>query len=268
MASIQTFKAGFCTHASCMAVRGSGLGSCEFPAQVFLIQARGKMWLFDTGYANHFLDATAQGLFALYRKVTPVYFNESEAMVVQLRQMGIKAQDLSGIIVSHFHGDHIGGLKDFPNIPLMVHGAGWQQVRRLCGVRALIKGFVPNVMPEDTEQRLWYMEQGEKIALPPSLYPLQDAYVVPDSGGEVLLVALPGHAAGHIGALVLCDDGWHLLAADAAWHQDNYREWKLPSAPSFLIMDNAQAFKQTLHILRQLDAHAAVRIHLSHQEQA
>lgn len=266
MAKIHTFKAGFCTHAACMAVRGAGFAQCEFPAQVFLLEAAGRFWLFDTGYAQHFLDATASGLFALYRKVTPVVFNESEAMRLQLREFGVNVADLSGVIVSHFHGDHIGGLKDFPHMPIIASGAGWQQVRSLRGVRALLQGFVPAVMPDDTDQRLLAMEAFERVALPSECAPLQAAYVLPHSQGEIFLVDLPGHAAGHMGALVACDDGWHLLAADAAWSRANYRDWKLPSPLSYLIMDKSSAFKHTLGQLQQLDALGKVSIHLSHEE--
>lgn len=248
-----------------MAVRGSGFANCEFPAQTYLIEANQRFWLFDTGYANHFIDATASGLFALYRKVTPVYFNDTEAMHYQLRQQGLQPQDLSGVIVSHFHGDHIGGLKDFPNVPIIGSGSGWQKIRHLDGIRALRQGFVPKVMPDDTDQRFWAMEQAERTQLPAELQPLQAAYVLPHSAGEVLLVDLPGHAVGHIGALVACDGGWHLLAADAAWSKQNYQQAKLPSPLSYAIMDNVAAFKHTLQQLAQLDARAQVRIHLSHE---
>ena len=266
MATIHTFKAGFCTHAACMAVRGAGLATCEFPAQVYLLEAAGRFWLFDTGYAAHFIDATASGVFALYRKVTPVFFNDSDAMRLQLRELGVQPRDLSGVIVSHFHGDHIGGLKDFPDIPIIGSGSGWQQVRRLDGVRALLQGFVPKLMPVDTEQRFVAMESFAQVALPSEAAPLQAAYALPHSQGEVLLLDLPGHAAGHIGVLVACDDGWHLLAADAAWSRANYRDWKLPSPLSYIIMDQAAAFKHTLRQLQQLDASGKVRIHLSHEE--
>ena len=55
-------------------------------------------------------------------------------------------------------------------------------------------------------------------------------------------------------------------AADAAWSRANYRDWKLPSPLSYLIMDKSSAFKHTLGQLQQLDARGKVSIHLSHEE--
>ena len=183
-----------------------------------------------------------------------------------LKRFGVARETIDLVLITHFHGDHIGGLKDFPHMPIIASGAGWQQVRSLRGVRALLQGFVPAVMPDDTDQRLLAMEAFERVALPSECAPLQAAYVLPHSQGEILLVDLPGHAAGHMGALVACDDGWHLLAADAAWSRANYRDWKLPSPLSYLIMDKSSAFKHTLGQLQQLDALGKVSIHLSHEE--
>ncbi len=264
MAKITEFIAGHCTHAACMAVRGAGWQSCAFPAKTYLLEANQRYWLWDTGYAQHFMDATASGVFALYRKVTPVYFESDQAIVAQLRQRGIAASDLSGLILSHFHGDHIAGLRDFPAVPLIASGQGWAETRRLRGWRALQKGFVPALMPEDIEQRLRLMEAGTKVALPEALLPFTQAYAVADSNNEILLVDLPGHAAGHIGAFVCCDDGWHLLAADAAWDVANFREGRLPSALTRLIMADHGQYVATLGQLQALDAGGQVQIHLSH----
>ncbi|MBP6116187.1 MAG: MBL fold metallo-hydrolase [Neisseriaceae bacterium] len=264
MAKMTEFIAGHCTHAACMAVRGAGFSSCAFPAKTYLLEANQRHWLWDTGYAQHFMDATASGVFALYRKVTPVYFESSQAIVTQLRQRGIGAGDLSGLILSHFHGDHIAGLKDFPDVPVIASGRGWAETRALRGWRALQKGFVPALMPSDIEQRLWPMEAGAKVALPEALQPFTEGHAVPNSNDEIILVDLPGHAAGHIGAFVSCADGWHLLAADAAWDVANYREGRLPSALTRLIMADHGNYLATLRQLHALDAGGQVQIHLSH----
>ena len=265
MAKIHRFKAGYCTHPACVAVRGAGWQTCQFPAQVFLLESQGRLWLWDTGYANHFMDATASGVFKLYRQVTPVYFEPEEAIYQQLKAQGILPKDLSGLIISHFHGDHIAGLKDFPNVPMIASYEGWEGVRLQQGFRALMKGFVPALMPDDFDQRLMSIESFKQVQLDPSLSPLTYAYELPNSDGEILLVPLPGHAIGHYGALILTDDGWQLLASDAAWSYKNYREDRLPMKPAHLIMDNVPAFYQTLEVLKALDA-KQIPILLSHEE--
>ena len=99
MASIRVFEAGHCTHRACVALRGAGLSLCAFPSRAYLIEAAGKRWLWDTGYAQHFLDHTRSGLFAIYAAVTPVYFESSQAMVAQLRAQGMRPADLDVIIL-------------------------------------------------------------------------------------------------------------------------------------------------------------------------
>ncbi len=89
---------------------------------------------------------------------------------------------------------------------------------------ALRRAFVPGLIPEDFETRTRFVEQFEQVALPPELAPFSSAWALPNSNGDVLLVPLPGHAAGHLGAFVRTQEGWVLLAADAAWSPLSYRE--------------------------------------------
>lgn len=265
MAKIHRFKAGYCTHPTCIAVRGESWQNCQFPAQVFLLESHGRFWLWDTGYANHFMDATASGIFKLYRQVTPVYFEPEESIYQQLKVQGIAPKDLSGLIISHFHADHIAGLKDFPSVSMIASTIGWNGVRLQKGFRALMKGFIPALMPVDFSQRLIGIESFKQVQLDSSLSPLEYAYELPNSHGEILLVPLPGHAVGHYGALILTDGGWQLLASDAAWSYKNYREERFPMKPAHLIMDNVPDFYQTLEILKVLDA-KKIPILLSHEE--
>ncbi|WP_225748019.1 MBL fold metallo-hydrolase [Eikenella sp. Marseille-P7795] len=262
MAKIHFFSAGYCTHPACVAVRGAGWRACEFPARVFLFEVRGRFWLWDTGYANHFFDA-ARGVYRLYRWVTPVYFSPEQGMAAQLAAQGLRARDLSGIILSHFHGDHIAGLKDFPAVPLIASGEGWAKIRRLRGLPALLKGFLPDLMPQDVESRLLAAEAFAVQRLPENLKPFERGWALPESGGEIVLLPLPGHAAGHLGAFVHTERGWVLLAADAAWSQRNFRAGRPPAAVSRLIMDDAAAFQNTLNQLAALSPQ--IPVYLSHE---
>lgn len=265
MAKITVFEAGYCTHPGCMALKGAGWRICRFPARSWLLEAGERRWLWDTGYASWFERATRSGIFQLYRRVTPVSFNPDEAMVRQLHAIGMMPADLSGLILSHFHADHIAGLRDFPDVPLIASGEGWQQTRHLRGFAALRQGFVPALIPEAFEANLLALESFPRQQLPEALQPFSEGYILPGSNGEILLVPLPGHASGHIGAFIQTDSGWTLLASDAAWTPANYREMRGPSRMANLIMADPAAYYRTLEKLHQLWLGGRVQILLCHE---
>lgn len=265
MAKITTFEVGYCTHVGCMALKGAPFRVCKFPARAYLLEAGDKRWLWDTGYANWFKDYTQSGLFWLYAKVTPVYFDPKESLVAQLRALGYLGNDIEGIILSHFHADHIAGLRDFPSLRFICSGEGWQRTRHLRGVAALKQAFIPGLIPETFETALQFFEGFPQIALSPELQPFERAYELPGSQGQILLVPLPGHAAGHYGAFIETDEGWVLLASDAAWSPLSYQTLRGPSRMADLLMDNSLAYYQTLTQLNQLWSGGKCQIRLSHE---
>jgi glyoxylase-like metal-dependent hydrolase (beta-lactamase superfamily II) len=265
MATITVFEAGYCTHAACMALRGAGMKVCRFPARAYLIETARGRFLWDTGYASHFIDSTRSGLFAWYRRVTPVYFDEREAVARQLSEHGIQTKDLNAVILSHFHGDHIAGLRDLQGTPTWLSGSGWASTRSLKGVAALRQGFVPGLIPPDFESSVTAIESFPRIELPAELAPFTHAYAAPGADGELLIVPLPGHAAGHLGAFVATASGWVLLASDAAWSPSSYRDLVGPSRLAHLIMDEPAQYYATLCMLNQLHRGGRVSICLTHE---
>ncbi|WP_027015205.1 MBL fold metallo-hydrolase [Comamonas composti] len=265
MAKITVFEAGWCTHVACVALKGAGLASCRFPSRAYLIETARGRWLWDTGYAQRFLDSTRSGLFAWYRRITPVHFDASAALVLQLREKGLRPGDLNAVMLSHFHGDHIAGLKDFAGVPTWLSGAGWNETRSLRGLAALRQGFIPDLIPAGFESSLLAMESFETIELASSLAPFARGYLAPGADGEIVLVHLPGHAAGHMGAFVNTDEGWVLLAADAAWSPRSYEELVGPSRLAHVIMQDSGAYYRTLQDLHQLHKAGGARICLTHE---
>jgi glyoxylase-like metal-dependent hydrolase (beta-lactamase superfamily II) len=265
MARISTFEVGHCSHPACSVQRGAGWASCLFPARAYLIEAGSGRWLWDTGYSHHFVDHTREGLFALYRRVTPVHFDASQSLLHQLQAQGLQRPDITGLILSHFHGDHMAGLRDFGGVPLVCSHEAWRVIGPLRGVSALRRGFVPGLMPPDFESRVQFVEQWPEADLPTALAPFTRARPVPGSAGEVWVVDLPGHAAGHLGAFVATDTGWVLLASDAAWTHANYREMKKPSPLAYLLMHDGRAYDHTLGLLQGLDRRGTARICLTHE---
>ncbi len=264
MAKVTTFEVGYCTHVGCMALRGAGFRVCKFPARAYLLEVGDKRWLWDTGYSYHFSEQTRNGVFRLYSAVTPVYFDPQEALVEQLRSQGLDAKDIDGLILSHFHGDHIAGLRDFDDLAYICSGEGWQKISHLRGVAALKCAFVPGLIPSDFESRVSFIESYDTFPLPAELAPFTQGYLLPESKGEIILVPLPGHAAGHIGAFIQTDEGWTLLASDAAWSPANYKELRGPSRLANFLMDDPKLYYQTLRNLNQLYKNG-VSIKLCHE---
>ncbi|KPW38344.1 MULTISPECIES: MBL fold metallo-hydrolase [Pseudomonas syringae group] len=265
MASITTFEVGYCTHIGCMALQGAGLRVCKFPSRAYLLEVGDRRWLWDTGYANHFQEHTRSGVFRIYSQVTPVYLDAGETLLDQLRNAGYAANDIQALIISHFHADHIAGLRDFSHLDFICSGEGWQKTRSLRGIAALKRAFVPGLIPEGFEAALQFVEGFEQVSLSAQLAPFTHGYELPGSDGQIVLVPLPGHAAGHLGAFILTDEGWTLLASDSAWSPLSYQELRGPSVLANVLMDDSKAYYQTLNRLNLLWTAGHVDIRLCHE---
>jgi glyoxylase-like metal-dependent hydrolase (beta-lactamase superfamily II) len=205
--------------------------------------------LFDTGYADRMLEATRPWPYRLYRYATPLRLHPGGAVVDQLAARGIGADAVGHILLSHFHADHVAGLRDFPAATLVASSEGLVHALGLRGLRALHCGLIPALLPDGPDA------QSRTLAVPldrvrgprlPHLGPTHDLF----GDGTILLVALPGHARGQFGALVQTVEGPVLLAADGAWTSRAIREQRPPSRLTNLIVDDRRAVVDTLKRLR------------------
>lgn len=267
MARITAFRVGHCTHPSCMVLKGSGLASRCFPSRAYLIETRTGLYLWDTGYAEHFRAATASGVYRLYAWVTPIAFEPEESLQGQLRAHGVAPADIHTLLLSHFHADHIAGMRDFPGARLMASQTGWDAVRSLSGFAAVRQAFVPELLPADIEARLGFVESVPETDLPAALQPFSRGRDITGTG-EIYIVDLPGHAVGHIGAFVLQESGWTLLASDAAWTPESFQQLRGPSELSFIIQHRRAPYYDTLRRLHQLHGAGQAQIRITHEDTA
>lgn len=193
---------------------GGGLRRQLLPALFALIEhPREGVGLFDTGYATRFFPATARWPFWTYRITTPVRLTPADDAVAQLSARGIAAGDVRWIVLSHTDADHLAGLRDFPAARVHCRAEAWQAVKGLKGRAAMRARLVPDLLPDDLEERL-------VLHGPPAGPPFEPLGATEDlfGDGAVRLVSLPGHAPGHLGAVVTRPDGVTLLlAGDACW---------------------------------------------------
>jgi glyoxylase-like metal-dependent hydrolase (beta-lactamase superfamily II) len=264
--NIQLLAVGHCRHCERVTMVGGALRAITFPSICALIvHPRAGSILYDTGYADHFRNATATWPERAYRWVTPVSLPAQDRLGTQLARRGVALKDIRWCVVSHFHADHIAGLRDLPAARFIASRRDVADLRSRSRLSALMKGLLPTLLPPDFDLRLQFAEALPRRALPDGWEALGDGY---DLFGDasVLAVQLPGHAPGHLGLLLRdSQDRQVLLCADAAWSRRAWQEQRLPSRLARPLLHDWQAYRRTLHTLQQLAArHSELVILPSH----
>lgn len=258
---------GYCTHPERMTIRGGRLKAVKFPSMFQLIRhpTRGNI-LFDTGYSRRFYEETRRYPERLYAKLTPAFIEESDVAVAKLARLGIRPEEVDYVILSHFHADHVGAVKDFPRARYIYLRSAYEYVRKLGRLRAVSKGVLAGLLPDDFARR---SEAIDDAALRvENDIPLNDAFSrVLDIFGDKSLYAidLPGHMRGQMGLFLRDATREIFLIADACWLSRSFRELVFPSRLAMGIVDSQHALKDTLRKIHQVyRAHPAMLIAPSH----
>src|SRR5579875_60780 len=197
--------------------------------------------LWDTGYASRMLEVTRRLPFRLYRYATPLRLNPCLAASAQLAERGLRPRDIRRVLISHFHADHIAGLRDFPDAELIATQAAYDDIEHRQGFSALSCAYIPALLPDDFRARATLLPAFAGSILP-GLGPTHDLF----GDGSLLLVSLPGHARGQMGLLVSTERGYVLFAADGCWLRRSVYERRPPSRLTNLIVDDPRAVRTTI----------------------
>lgn len=254
------FQAGYCKNQANVVLKDEKKVEMKLPAIFACIkhQTHGYI-LFDTGYAERFFEETKSLPYSIYAKITPVFLVPGESAVEQLKTKGLKPQDISYVFISHFHADHIAGLKDFPNSQFICSEAGYDSIKKKTGISALKSGFIPGLMPSDFESRVIFIEDckiyelAENDASKEQTELIHTYAKVYDVFGDqtLLSVDLSGHAAGQFGLFFKADQQYVFLVADAVWRSRSYREKVYPKSIAKLIMSDSKQYKKNVDTLHE-----------------
>jgi glyoxylase-like metal-dependent hydrolase (beta-lactamase superfamily II) len=138
--------------------------------------------------------------------------SEENLTVAQLKRIGVEPSDVSKIILSHLHVDHAGGLQSFLDADVYVQKDEHAYAMHPNSFQALAYAEETFNIP----QIKWNFLEGDDLILP----------------GLAVFMA-PGHTAG-LQCLIaeLPESGFYVLAADAAYLQENLDE-NLPGGSSW-----------------------------------
>jgi N-acyl homoserine lactone hydrolase len=172
----------------------------EAPVSSALIRHKQGNVLFDTGCHPSVVEHGEERWGSLTKVMTPVMRAE-DTLLPSLACVGVDPDDIDIVVNSHFHPDHCGCNQFFKKATIMVHA---REIAAAKAVGAEAAGYL---------RADW--DHGQPVDLVNG-----DRDVFGD--GRLVLIPLPGHTPGSLGAVVELDrDGPFLLASDAVSLREN-----------------------------------------------
>lgn len=163
-------------------------------------------WIIETPSELFLIDAGARP--DTTGGVTRTRFKVSgeEALVPQLARLGFEPADFDRVLLTHLHGDHVGGLSAFDPRRVWVAKAEWEPVAHFPGslmrrmTAPVYRGFVPQVFEFDGAPMLGF----------PGSWPVT-------LDGSIVALPTPGHSPGHTSFLVRTGTRDVLIAGDVTY---------------------------------------------------
>ncbi len=198
--------------------------------------------LIDTGYTAHSVTAPGRSLgLRLYgRLLRPILIAEGQPDAFLARH-GLTPADITRVIVTHFHVDHVSGLRLFPKARFTASRAACTRLANRSRWANLHRAAFPELLPPNFAARL---DAVEDAPLAP-----QGRDIFRD--GSVLALDLPGHADGHFG--LLFPGGRPLVyGTDTQWLRDALAPGRRPGLPMRLFAESPAALAPSTDLLHRL----------------
>jgi N-acyl homoserine lactone hydrolase len=185
--------------------------SIELSSTCWLIK-RGSQWvLWDTGVPQSTVN-DPKGWSTLPKLIV---YHLDHTITGQLREIGLKISDITHVLVSHTHGDHIGNVGLFPNSKIVMQRVEYTWISS----------------PDGTNDNVNQLKAlARRLLGTPKHLQLVDGDTDLFGDGSVTLVSTPGHTPGSQSLLVhLKNSGVIILSGDVVHFEESFEKNIVPS---------------------------------------
>jgi len=128
----------------------------------------------------------------------------------KIQRIGIRPEDVSMVLFTHLHVDHMGDTQAFSSARILVHSKEWDTAFKKGRRHGFRPDFLAPIVPETFD-----------FPARPAYGPFETSIDVLGDG-SIVAVPTPGHTAGHVSYMVQAGEKSFFLTGDAAWVEENY----------------------------------------------
>ena len=187
---------------------GSFFDKRDFSMTAVLVKHPKGDILIDTGFGSQ-IDSHFEKMPLLFRLGTS--YEKKIPAAAQLAQAGYEFKKLRGILLTHAHWDHVSGIPDFPNVPVLI--------------TAEERGFIESDSPWSAVARSFEQVAFEEYGFEDKTYlgfpKSYDLY----GDGSIVIVPAAGHTPGSIIVFVaLPNNQRYAFVGDLVWQREGITE--------------------------------------------
>jgi glyoxylase-like metal-dependent hydrolase (beta-lactamase superfamily II) len=207
----------------------------------------GDVVLVDAGWSAEACAEPVRALGRLRMLTLGVRVRAADAVVAQLRALGIEASRVKTVVATHLHLDHVGGLADFPDAEVVLSSAELHAFRTSTGRL----GYRARDLARTARVRTVEPKPGTAYGFPASADVFGD--------GDVVVLDARGHTAGSVAVALRGPRGTFVHAGDAVYERWEYGlgSPRGPSWPAKLTSWRRDELERTYGCLRACEADPA-----------
>ena len=234
-----------------------GKDRVRLPINVYVIEHTQGLVLFDAGADPRvatdpdYWPTPLTGLFM--RNIFEWEITPEDNLANQLELAGYAAADVSKVVISHLHADHVGGIGDVPQADLFVARDAWEHMKGPHPEREMVLRRDIAILGAK------WNEIAFEPTDDPALAPFSESFDLMGDGSMIVLPT-PGHMPGAVSMLVRRSDGAPLLlVGDLTYGEEFLDQDRTPATGDTEVLLESfvkvRALKETMPGLVILPAH-------------